>query len=302
LSAARTARARAVAATTVVAAALLAGCGSSGDPGEHAGSAHGHAGQAVVPLGPQGIVPQFVVECRFSHAASDDPIVLPGESGRSHRHQFFGAEGVDASSTPDSLRGGATSCQDPSDTASYWAPALYADGVEVEPVRMNAYYRPGPGVDPTSVTAPPPGLAIVAGDHHAEGPQPLSVAGWHCGSSPRLSSTPPTCSDAAPLALRITFPDCWDGEQVDSDDHRSHMARSGDGACPRSHPVAVAQLVMDIHYPVAGPVEVTLSSGGPEGAHADFLNGWDQAALEREVRACINRGLVCGVVSNRATG
>ena len=28
------------------------------------------------------------------------------------------------------------------------------------------------------------------------------------------------------LLLRVTFPDCWNGEDLDSEDHRSHMARS----------------------------------------------------------------------------
>ena len=47
---------------------------------------------------------------------------------------------------------------------------------------------------------------------------------------------------------------------------------------------------------------MALASGTPLSAHADFFNGWDQDALEREVGACINRSLVCGVISNRATG
>ena len=33
-----------------------------------------------------------------------------------------------------------------------------------------------------------------------------------------------------------------------------------------------------------------------------LLNAWDQDALEREVRVCLNGAKVCGVVSNRATG
>ncbi len=49
------------------------------------------AADVVVPLGPQGVVPQFVVECEPSHAAPDDPIVRPGQPGMSHLHQFFGA-------------------------------------------------------------------------------------------------------------------------------------------------------------------------------------------------------------------
>jgi hypothetical protein len=258
--------------------------------------------QPVVSLGPQGLVPQFVIECGFSHAAADDPIVYPGEPGASHLHQFFGAQSVDAHSTADSLRGTGTTCQQPADTASYWAPALLDDDEPVDPVRLHAYYRPGPGVDPATVQAFPAGLAIIAGDPSATEPQPASVVGWHCGSSPDLASAPPTCTDEATLALRVTFPDCWDGERTDSADHRSHMGRSRDGRCPEEHPVAVPQLILDIHYPVWGEASVRLASGTVLTAHADFLNAWDQGRLETEVRSCINRSLVCSVVSNRATG
>ena len=70
-----------------------------------------------------------------------------------------------------------------------------------------------------------------------------------------------------------------------------------------SHPVPLPQLVFEVRYPVTGdPSALELASGGTLGVHADFLNAWDQAALEREVRVCLNGEHVCGVVSNRATG
>ena len=47
-------------------------------------------------LGPQGRVPQFKVECGWSHSAPDDPIVHPGTPGRSHLHDFFGNTATDA--------------------------------------------------------------------------------------------------------------------------------------------------------------------------------------------------------------
>ena len=57
------------------------------------------------------------------------------------------------------------------------------------------------------------------------------------------------------------------------------------------------------HDPVWGdPAGLELASGGVRSLHADFVQAWDQDALEREVRACLNLANVCGVVSNRATG
>jgi hypothetical protein len=261
------------------------------------------AAERAPGMGPQGRVPQFKVECGWSHTSPDDPIVHPGRAGGSHLHDFFGNTATDATSTAVDLVDGDTTCQNKLDTAAYWAPALHQDGVPVTPTGSVAYYRPGPGVDPATVRAYPAGLVMIAGDPGATAPQDLGVAAWHCGASPILHVDPPSCPRTALLGVRIVFPDCWDGERLDSEDHRAHVARSEDGACPEEHPVAVPQLIFEVHYPVSGdPDDLALASGGTRGVHADFLNAWDQPALEREVRACLNRSKVCGVVSNRATG
>lgn len=254
-------------------------------------------------LGPQGAVGQFVVECTYSHSAPDDPIVHPGQPGMSHQHDFFGNVTTDADSTLDSLLGGATTCQNQLDTASYWAPTLLDHGRTVTPRLGTAYYRAAPGVDPTSVVAFPPGFKIIAGDLTAteDDQRPLDIAGWSCGVSTRLSGAPPTCPNSAPLRAVITFPDCWDGSNLDSSDHRSHMANSVDGRCPTTHPVSLPQLTFAITYPVSGPGhDLTLASGSPYGIHSDFVNAWNQDELESKVALCIHRDAVCGLSSNRS--
>jgi hypothetical protein len=127
------------------------------------------------------------------------------------------------------------------------------------------------------------------------------AAGWTCGSSTRLATAPPVCPSSAPLHLVLTFPDCWDGEHLASDDHRSHAAYSVDGACPRSHPVQLPQLTVAVAYPISGTGHaLSLASGSVYSAHGDFLNAWDPVGLQREVQACIHREVVCEVASNRA--
>jgi hypothetical protein len=101
--------------------------------------------------------------------------------------------------------------------------------------------------------------------------------------------------------MAVSFPDCWDGDHVDSADHDSHVTRSQDGRCPRSHPVAIPQLLLAITYPVTGPGhDLTLSSGSVLSAHADFFNAWDREKLRTEVSACLRRGITCGVASTRS--
>jgi hypothetical protein len=278
----------------VVTVVMSAGCGS----GESAGSSV----EAARARGPQGGVAQFVVECAPSHQAFDDPIVWPDQPGASHLHEFFGNAAVGASPDPASADGAATSCDQPRDTASYWAPALLsADGTRVEPLELVAYYRPAPGIDATTLVAYPPGLMMIAGDAHADGPQSTDVVGWTCGTGPTRADEPPQCPSGSSLRLVVTFPDCWDGEQLRLDG-RGHDARqehvvASAGACPASHPVALPQLEVAIDYPPVDPSGLSFASGPIHTAHADFWNVWDQTALEDEVDLCLRAGRVCGVAS-----
>ena len=52
----------------------------------------------------------------------------------------------------------------------------------------------------------------------------------------------------AGLRLAIKFPDCWDGERVDSADHRAHVASSSEGRCPDRHPIPIPLLELVIDY------------------------------------------------------
>lgn len=108
-------------------------------------------------------------------------------------------------------------------------------------------------------------------------------------------TTVPDCPAGSHLVMRVHFPDCWNGRDLDSADHRSHMAYAVRGACPDDHPVPVPHLRVGVHYPEGvGGADVTLSSGGPQTAHADFFNAWDPAAQARLVKACLNAAAKCG--------
>jgi hypothetical protein len=290
-------------AVAVAVLCLVAGCGGAPSPATAptAQSQEAAATRSPTGPGPQGRVPQFVVECPFSHAAADDPIVHPGHAGASHLHTFFGNTGTVSTSTATDLAQGSTTCDQQLDRAAYWAPALLDHGAMVTPTKAVAYYRPGVGVDPATVEPYPFGLMMLGGDPHAEDPQSLDVVAWSCGTGSVRSETPPGCPDGRSLRLAVSFPDCWDGERVDSPDHVAHMARSRDGACPESHPVPVPQLLLAISYPVTGGGhDLALASGSVLTAHADFFNAWDPDKLRTEVEMCLDRGLVCDVASTRS--
>ncbi len=244
----------------------------------------------------------FHVACASSHVRTDDPIVFPGEPGRSHRHEFFGARTARASSTTRSLLRSRTTCEHRDDTASYWAPSLEVAG-RLRRGRLVAYYRRN-GKD--RAAAPPLGLRIIAGTPHSHGLQPMRVVSWQCtgmgrARSGRHARVVPRCRVGQQLSGWIRFPDCWNGRNLDSADHRSHMAYSRAGTCPATHPVGVMQLVMRITWPTRprDASVVTLGHGhvGATGLHADFWNAWRMPALHQLRWDCIEVARPCGALT-----
>ena len=303
---------------TVSLAVVIGGCATSTEPqaapdtsSVEIASLH-HGGDLVLDpasvmgrpdriiAGPQGNDGQFLVECELSHLAADDPILHPDQPGASHLHAFFGNETTSATSRMDDLLGQETSCDDFRDTAAYWVPVLMDGATPIEPEYSVAYYRAGIDVDPTSVVSYPPGLAMIAGDPLAASDQPLEVVSWSCGHGARKGALPPVCPVGADVRLSVTFPDCWDGKNLDTPGHRRHVHYSSEGKCPSSHPVHIPQLIFAVHFPVTGDIShLRLSSGTLGSGHADFFNAWDQGHLEHEVDLCIRRQNVCAISSGR---
>jgi hypothetical protein len=241
---------------------------------------------------------QFASPCEFSHRAPDDPIVFPGQFGASHSHDFFGNVSTDAASTLESLQTATTVCDRSKDLAAYWVPTLYAGRSAIRPRGANIYYTTE-GRSPDSIQAFPPGLRLIAGDARAKRDQNPRVASWSCSGIHFRASNPFPCPPGLDLTMHIRFPDCWDGVNIDSADHKSHLAyaesdRRGDRVCPGSHPVAVPAISLNVHYPAPLSQKMWLSSGRLYTAHADFFNAWDASALEKLVDRCLRADEYCG--------
>ena len=231
----------------------------------------------------------FVSACRFSHRAPDDPIVFFGQSGASHDHSFVGNTETNASSTLESLLAAGTTCHRPGDTAAYWMPTLYIGGQAVTPTNAQIYYR---RATMRHVEAFPAGFRMIAGDSKATTAQPRRVTFWNCGVDGGVmpSSTVPTCPDArrSSLRLHVTFPSCWDGKNLDSANHQSHVAYPMAGRCPARYAHALPQISLIFRYAVTGSPDAFLASGGQLSGHADFFNAWRQSDLQALVDGCLN--------------
>jgi hypothetical protein len=240
---------------------------------------------------------EFASHCRFTHRLPDDPIVKPGAPGASHMHDFVGNPSTNAFSTRASmLAAGHTTCRRTDDLSGYWVPTLYERMNPIAP-SVTAYYLVGPR-NPAFIRTFPAGLRVIAGDSHATEPQKRFVISWNCAKGRQRAQTkPPYCLHKG-LVLLIRFPDCWDGMNLDSVDHKSHMAysvpqRDGTRACPTTHRVNVPALGLRIVYDTHGGRFARLASGRYYTAHADFMNAWRQPALDALVQRCLNGNVNC---------
>lgn len=241
---------------------------------------------------------EFQANCVPTHTAADDPIVFPGQPGRSHDHTFMGNLTTDADSTTASLLAGGTSCTVPQDRSAYWFPTLSDGGDEVVSPRLQTVYYKSGITDYKDVRPFPQGLRYVVGSPMATQDEfrtsPGTVEGFECGSSSFNWDIPASCAPGSELNVRYQAPSCWNGTDLDSADHKSHMAYPVQDECPPSHPVAVPMIEFKLSWPVSGDLrEVSFASGRGYSFHYDFINAWDEPVLQGLVEHCINGGLQC---------
>jgi len=192
------------------------------------------------------------------------------------------------------------------------------------------YYLLLPAVDRADIKAFPAGFQMLAGDTDlrdftwavpepekslwtgAEASQPAlrqKALGFNCLHYYQNSNEPTLARHFLPdkefldkycsngLRLEVVFPSCWNGKDVDSPDHKSHMAYSSlvlDGTCPPGFPVRLPTLLYETIWDTqsfAGMEgEFVLSNGDTTGYgnHADFINGWNVDFLQRAIHTCTN--------------
>jgi hypothetical protein len=231
----------------------------------------------------------WTVKCPYSHTNNDDPIRFPGQVGASHTHDFLGNETANALSTRKSMLNGSTTCGTEEDKAGYWVPALYKDGVKINPdgqwgsrsTREKFYYSDSQYTSSVLVEPFPPNFRMIQGyalatsiaDANAHGAYWGLHTWWGCSdNSVRGKPTaPPDCKTGI-LTLHIKFPSCWDGVEVNGDAVAAgHVTFPNftSKVCPATHPRALPVLIMRLEYPVGTSSSgITLASGPVWTAHA----------------------------------
>ncbi|MER7498458.1 DUF1996 domain-containing protein [Streptomyces pharetrae] len=270
----------------------------------------------------------FITKCGTNgndNHNTDNVIVAPGvTNGAHHLHDYVGNQNNDAFASDEDLARADTSCQNPGDRSSYFWPVLrLQDGSQdfdqndagggtegnvgriLEPRQAQLKFvgnKRGP------VVAMPTALRIITGDAKAfvNGLANANTS-WSCtGFEDRqLTDKYPLCPEGSDVVRTSKFQSCWDGQNIDSANHRTHVAFvQPDGSCPGGFK-AIPQLQVRLVYDVPAP---TIENGvvqnpfavdtfpeqlhKPITDHNDFINFFSPELMNKMVK-CINTGRKC---------
>lgn len=277
------------------------------------------------------VVGAFRFMCSAGQVLRDDPIVYPGQPGKSHLHQFFGNTSANAYSTYGALRvKGDSTCGNMLNRSAYWMPAMLdGKGHVVRPDYVSIYYKRLPDTSPDcqvagkACVALPRGMRYIFGYNMATGESdhfyfncdgPTATPGHY----PDIVTAAKNCPVGNRLGAILTGPDCWDGRNLNSADHRSHVGYTsfndrGQLVCPKNKPYILPVFTMGAWYTVdenldtsgewtPGKPTWSLSSDNMPGMapmrpgstlHADWLGAWDDDVMKAWMDNCINKLLNC---------
>ncbi|KAK5659521.1 hypothetical protein OQA88_723 [Cercophora sp. LCS_1] len=258
-----------------------------------------------------------------------DPLVNPGQAPSTHLHQIIGGNAFNVTMDPATLdipsKATCTSCQFTEDFSNYWTatiffrarngslkrvPQMAQAGMEQTNGGMVVYYMSDALFDTqqkSKVTAFKPGFRMLLGDAASQTFDQMKKyrqLSYTCmqNQGTRNNDTPYFPKSPCPGGIMINhyFPTCWDGKNLDTPNHKDHMAYPVGGTfesgapCPSTHPVKVPQILLETvwdtrqfnkqaDWPADGSQPFLWSTGDTTGyaSHADYVFGWKDNSLQK---------------------
>jgi len=303
------------------------------------------ASVAAVALLAQNAAAQNILRFACSQLVVErtDPIVNPGQIYTPHLHQIVGGNSFNLTMDPAShdlpALSTCTSCSFKQDLSNYWTAVMFFQAKNGSYKRVPQVGNGGPqgqlinngGLDVYYIpsgktTAFKKGFRMVAGDA-ANTDKSKVKSGFIChrcwksvddnqftGGAPCSGSDTvdiPTDTTCKMVRQTIIFPGCWDGKNLDSDDHKSHVAygagsgATGGGACPSTHPVKLPQIMYELMWNTSSfmdksiwpannvnPFSYSMNLGG-SAAHGDYVFGWKDDSLQKAMDKGCNLNKDC---------
>jgi len=269
----------------------------------------------------------FTVNCAPLTIQRSDPIVQPGIASQ-HVHAVVGGNAFQRTMGPtDALKADSTTCDKGTDHSNYWVPQLYhyreSDKMwEIAPLNHNAVYYQlracdyAPGLtrcdNPVAKTkipmAFPDGFRMVAGDpfrRTQNNSDPAQRAVHMVCLTPGDDGNLKSIQDGPgfpttrchTIRAEVYFPSCWDGKNLDTPNHKDHVAYPaiGDyngGVCPESHPVALFSIFYEFFFDTFTFTDLKFAFANSDptafGYHGDFIMGWtNRTALQTAHMDCL---------------
>jgi hypothetical protein len=278
--------------------------------------------------GDSGSTGSFTTQCGTNENNlfnTDNIIVAPGvDNGAHHTHDYVGNQGNDAFASDEDLAGADTTCQNQADKSTYYWPVLrLQDGsneFDADQAGGGAEGNVGTileasqaeikfvGNKQSDVVAMPKFLRIITGDAKAftNGLANANTSFSCTGFEDRQATDKYViCPEGSSVVRTSNFQSCWDGQNIDSANHRDHVAFvQADGSCANGFqaiPQLQIRLVYDVPAPTVenGQVQNPYAVDGfpeqlhkPITDHNDFINVMDENLMNQVVE-CINGGQEC---------